>query len=217
MCNLRIWVSLGLLLLTACSGSTENLTGSASSETNPVQVGSAVETPTPTTPPAPTSTNEPVPAATPSLPPPSPTEALITATLLNQTPNNLQAGQTPGKPASAVEQPILIYQRSGGFAGLSEQWRVYADGRVLAGAGREWQVTPDQVEQLLNELEALGFFDLNDKYISANTCCDRATFELTVRRGETIKKVAALESTPNTPAALWQILKKVDAWLTSLN
>jgi hypothetical protein len=110
-------------------------------------------------------------------------------------------------------EAIVIYRRSGGFAGVSEQWTIYPDGRITASDGRTGQVTVQQVEQLLSDIEALGFFELDSRYMPANTCCDRFTYEITARRGDRMHTVTTMDGTPNTPAELQQVITEISRLL----
>lgn len=115
-------------------------------------------------------------------------------------PGTADATREKGEAGSAV----IIYERYGGLAGIFERWAIYLDGRVMTSDGHEWQLEPKQVEQLLSDIEALGFFELDDAYIPDNTCCDRLTHKLTVRRGDRVHTVTTMDAAPNAPQALWQ-------------
>jgi hypothetical protein len=141
---------------------------------------SPLPTPAPPLSPLPTST-----------PPPSPVETSADVT------------DKPSQPAAGI---ALVLGRSGGFAGTSEQWTVYTDGRVEASDGGRWQVAPEKIAQLVAEIERLGFFELAGRYVPLDTCCDRFTYELSVRSGERTHTITALEAAPNAPVALWDIL-----------
>ncbi len=116
-----------------------------------------------------------------------------------------------GLPAGAV----LVLQRSGGIAGLSERWVVYADGRLENSSGRQWQAAPQEVARLVADVERLGFFELDSRYVPLNTCCDRFLYELTVRSGERSHTVTVLEATPDVPAELWEALGAVERWIAA--
>ncbi len=110
----------------------------------------------------------------------------------------------------------IIYKRSGGFAGVHEQWTVYPDGRIVAGDGRQWRVTPEQVEQLLAEIEALGFFEMSGRYMPLNMCCDRFAYEITVRRGDTVKTITTIDAAPDTPPELWRVIDEINRLVSGL-
>ncbi|MBN1580367.1 MAG: hypothetical protein JXA89_06665 [Anaerolineae bacterium] len=112
------------------------------------------------------------------------------------------------------QKAVLVYQRSGGFAGLSEQWEVFADGRIVTDDGRQAQVPVEKVTALLQMVEELGFFTMTGNYMPRDTCCDRFTYVLTIRNGDQKNTVQTIDAAPNTPNALWDILDAVNQFIT---
>jgi hypothetical protein len=117
--------------------------------------------------------------------------------------------------SQSVSEPVLVYQRSGGIAAVRETWRIYADGRVVA-KGQEWQVAPVEVEDLLEEIEAAGFFELEGEYMPKDTCCDRFTHRLTVEWNSKAHTLTTLDSTPGAPAAVQTTLSLVNNFFNNL-
>lgn len=105
--------------------------------------------------------------------------------------------------------PILVLQQSGGLDGVISQWALYADGRIEASDGSYRQATPEQVDQLLSEIEKLGFFELNNRYMPLNTCCDRIVYELSVRSEGRENHLTVLDATPDVPEAVWNSINTV--------
>lgn len=99
---------------------------------------------------------------------------------------------------------------------MSEQWTIYPDGHITASDGRAWQVKPEQVEQLVDDIQTLGFFEMKGRYVPLNTCCDRFTYEITVRRGGRVHTVVTIDAAPDAPVALWQALEKVSSLVVDL-
>lgn len=120
-----------------------------------------------------------------------------------------------GKLEAVLGDAVIIYERSGGLAGVSEQWSIYPDGRIMAGDGREWKVAPEQVEQLISDIEASGFFDLSGQYMPRNPCCDRFTYSLVVRSDGKAGSVATMDATPDVPASLWEALGAVSGFISN--
>ncbi len=125
-------------------------------------------------------------------------------------------GQAPDKLTEAMEGAVIIYQRSGGIAGTFEQWTIYLDGRITADDGRIWQVAPEEVQQLLGDIEALGFFEMSDRYVPLDACCDRFTYEVTVLRGSKVKRVTTIDAAPNTPTKLWRVIEEISGLVSDL-
>jgi hypothetical protein len=46
-----------------------------------------------------------------------------------------------------------------------------------------------------------------------NTCCDRFTYEITVRSSDRVNTVTTIDAAPNTPPAIWDILGELNRLL----
>ncbi|MEW5958790.1 MAG: protealysin inhibitor emfourin [Chloroflexota bacterium] len=158
-----------------------------------------------------------VPATTsPVLPLPTPTTGGLVSPPATPTPATSpveQEKQPPGRQPEALGQAVLLFRRSGGLAGISEQWLIYADGRVTVDEGREWQAGAERVEQLLKTIDTLGFFELDGTYLPLDTCCDRFTYEITVRFDGKINTVTTIDAAPNAPPALQQVISEISRFL----
>lgn len=186
---LLIGATVAILLLTACG---------------PAATPETVPTPppaTPTTDTAQTTSDSPLPPEATPVPP-------------RAEPSTPVESEGTGKGRVAIGDAVIIYQRSGGFAGVHEQWTVYPDGRITANDGREWQVAPERVKQLLADIEALGFFEMTGRYMPLNTCCDRFTYEITVRSGDRVHTATTIDAAPNTPAELWRVIDEISRLVT---
>jgi hypothetical protein len=119
-------------------------------------------------------------------------------------------GQAPGpledESLELFEEATLSYQRSGGFAGLDETWLIYGDGRIVEPNGNETLIEPEQVAQLLVDLEEAGFFQLDPTYEPENPCCDRFTYVLTAQVGERANRMSAVDGVESVPEELWDSL-----------
>jgi hypothetical protein len=194
-----------ILLLTACG---------------PAAPPETVPTPppaTPTTDTAQTTFDSPLPPEVTPVPPTPTTDTSRAASEATPMPPRAE----PSTPAESedtdkgsIGDAVIVYQRSGGFAGVHEQWTVYPDGRITASDGREWQVAPERVEQLLADIEALGFFEMSGRYMPLNTCCDRFTYEITVRSGDRVHTATTIDAAPNTPAELWRVIDEISHLVT---
>lgn len=115
-----------------------------------------------------------------------------------------------GKPGLGLETgAVIVLKRSGGFAGKTEEWTIYADGRVTTNTSNAGQVSPAELATLLQTIDQLGFYSLPGSYMPLNTCCDRVTYELSVSDAGKSNQVTFLEGAPKVPASLWQITDAV--------
>lgn len=171
--------------------------------------------------PAPTATEEPTaePTATEEpteTPEPEPTEtAAPTAT--DETPTaEAGAEQTPTKEAppsggtipEKVEFPegaVVVFTQTGGFVGLDDTWVFYPDGRVTLNDVAQTQLTPERIDELINDLALQGFFETT--YITEpNTfCCDFFDYTLAVQTAERENYVSYSDGDPNLPQNLMEI------------
>ncbi|MCA9922642.1 MAG: hypothetical protein KC419_14910 [Anaerolineales bacterium] len=123
-----------------------------------------------------------------------------------------QAAQLEGDNA------VLIYQRQGGLKGIgpsSQEWRFYEDGRIVGSDGASWQVDPEAVADLVAEITASGFQNLEKSYIPEDTCCDRATHIITMQTADKMFTVETLDAA-DMPQALEDDLQKINNFLMAL-
>ncbi len=120
---------------------------------------------------------------------------------------------TPAPTATFAPNTAVIFNRSGGIAGLDETWTVFLDGTVETNSTTQPQLSAEDVEQLLNSLESTGFFELEDRYMPEDTCCDHIFYQVTAVSGSQRHTVATLETTPDMPEALQQTLRLIQAAL----
>ncbi len=112
-----------------------------------------------------------------------------------------------------IGDALIALHRSGGFAGVDEQWLIYADGRIEGPEGVQQQVEPEQVQALLETITTNEFFALDDSYVPLDSCCDRFSYELTVRLDNNQKTVRTVDDAPDQPQQLTQILNAVNVLL----
>lgn len=113
-------------------------------------------------------------------------------------------------------EPVIIYQRIGGLAGISEEWRVYEDGLVVSLTGLTWRLDPEEVSQQIEELKAWGFFELESEYLPENTCCDRYSYIITVKYNEQEHRVETMDGYEDLPHSLWVVLQSMNAFINKL-
>ena len=120
---------------------------------------------------------------------------------------------TTSPPIEVQEEIVIVYKRSGGFAGLDEQYTVYLDGRITTNDGREWRVEAHEVDLLLKQIEKSGFFEMVADYLPADPCCDLFFYELSVHIGDQTNSVLTVDGAPRAPDQLWELLGFVQHFL----
>jgi hypothetical protein len=133
------------------------------------------------------------------------------------------AASTPTEESAIVPEsvatmtdPAIIFKRSGGIAGLEDEWIIYADGTVEGGLAAEGSLSTEQITQILADAEANGFFDLKDEYIDKNHCCDFFNYEVTLNLpdGRSHTDITA-EQTPGMPPFLAQLIQELNDLVVS--
>ena len=114
------------------------------------------------------------------------------------------------------ESASIIFRRSGGFAGVDEEWVIYSDGRITSAEGGAWQVAPERVEALVKQIDEAGFFELDGNYLPLDTCCDRFTYQVSVSMGDKSNSVTTIDAAPGVPPELWQVIDAINTLLTGL-
>jgi hypothetical protein len=149
---------------------------------------------------SPSSTPPASPLATPAVSP-------VTTPIAPPEPSAVASTTTDGR-AAVFSNTIIVYQREGGIAGLSNKWTFYHTGRIVAGDGTEWQVPAEQVKPLFDLAESPDFWNLND-YYSAGVCADCYVHTLTVYQNGEVKTVTFVEGA-DLPDTLQQMLNEIN-------
>ncbi len=123
-----------------------------------------------------------------------------------------------GAPLAELGNAALLFVRSGGFAGGFTTVRVFEDGSVErieapGDAVELFEATPAAVSQLLADLQAAGYFELEGSYLPADPCCDRFSYLLSVRGGDGVHTVETVEATEDVPQAVWDSMALVEAFV----
>lgn len=129
----------------------------------------------------------------------------------------VEATATAVPTATHTPNTAVIFKRSGGLAGVNEEWVLFVDGRIETNTTIQPQLSAEDVSQLLNSLETVGFFQLNNSYLPEDTCCDRFLYEITVLQTSTFHTVTSLENTPDMPESLQQSLRLIQNTLFENN
>jgi hypothetical protein len=134
----------------------------------------------------------------------------------NADPNNAKVEKITPSPDTASMQlaaePMIVFQRSGGFAGKTEQWSIYASGKISKLNGAEITVDPAQVTALLDAIQASGFYQMKTgpSMGGPSNCKDCFTYQLTVNTGEKPQTIAVQDGAKDVPEAFWSIIQQIN-------
>jgi len=112
---------------------------------------------------------------------------------------------------------LVVYQRSGGFAGLRDQLTIYSNGYCelqRKDLEREFTLQPGQLAHLKELMEGADFLGLKDKYLPNNTGADFFEYVVSYQAGEG-KMHTVRTMTGAIPDALQPILKELDQLISS--
>jgi hypothetical protein len=123
-------------------------------------------------------------------------------------PNN----PTGSKTTSAANNRYLVYTRSGGIAGKTNTWTIYADGRIQADNATKYQATTEETSALLNQIPLQAFIEQSQAPLD-QVCPDCITASLLYNDGiQTYKLSLVLEKLdPASPLRAW--VDQIDAFL----
>jgi hypothetical protein len=108
--------------------------------------------------------------------------------------------------------PVILFERNGGPRCASELFTIHLDGRILADDGtevREERAAPAEVEQVLAEIEGLGWFT-NELYDTWHTRCRECYgYVVTVSSQGRVKQVKGVDGGTDAPAQYWDAVKAI--------
>jgi hypothetical protein len=134
--------------------------------------------------------------------------ALLVTACSGATPDPADVAATLGAPLDTT-QPVIVFSRSGGVAGITEAWSIYADGSMLAADGTQHTLTPAEVQTLATEASRLNFFGLADHYGATDNCADCMLYSLTFTVDGQTKTVTTIDAASDAPAELTELLTQV--------
>ena len=112
---------------------------------------------------------------------------------------------------------LVIYQRSGGFAGLRDQLTIYSNGRCelqRKGVEREFTIEPSQLAHLEELMEEANFLDLKEEHLPTNIGADFFEYVISYQAEEG-KMHSVRTMNGAVPDALQPILNELNQIISS--
>jgi len=118
----------------------------------------------------------------------------------------------PATTRTDADGPLVVYERSGGIAGVAERVEVSSDGAVAVTAGAvdpqraDFQLSDEELQQLSSEL---GAADLDAVSTTGPGACADCFIESVATGGHTTTIVGELEPPPESVATLLDHLREL--------
>jgi hypothetical protein len=154
------------------------------------------------------------------------TEPVVTgADMMPEGPDYTPAAE-PGGVGGGISDVLgggglaIVYERSGGFAGVMERTEIYRDGRVVVsedGQVKEWQVPGARVGALLSLVDMVDLAGLGESGPSSlgGQGADRFAYSLTVVRDGTPVQVSWAEGQSGVPTGLLEVVAAIQELIQS--
>ena len=110
--------------------------------------------------------------------------------------------------ALLMQEPgaVLTYERNGGPRCIDELYVIYSDGRIVGDNGEtqiEKQITPEEVQDLLEGIDALGWYT-DEMYNTWHTRCGQCYgYYITVSFNGQVKTVKGVDGGTDAPTKYW--------------
>jgi hypothetical protein len=125
------------------------------------------------------------------------------------TPSSGPILQTPDQGGA-----VIILEQSGGIAGISKKWTIYADGRVLSDNQAEFTLAASRVDTTLADIRKLGFFEMQADYSIGSKCMDCFLYTVTVNSNGSSKTVAGVAGDAGTPAKFMDVIGEINSLIS---
>ena len=116
----------------------------------------------------------------------------------------------------SLQEGAIEYSRTGGIAGISERWSLFADGRVIDAQGVEYEVSETEIAVLYDEIEALGFYDWEVGPRRLGSCADCFTYTISVHHDGQSNQLSFVDGQADAPEGIWIILDRIQAILNAI-
>lgn len=93
------------------------------------------------------------------------------------------AGEDADRRESLAIEAVIIYEREGGFAGISQEWVIHLDGSIDGPGEQQLTVPPEEVEDLVETTLDAEIESLASEMATPDACCDQFTYTLTFIAG----------------------------------
>jgi hypothetical protein len=111
---------------------------------------------------------------------------------------------------------VIVYQKSGGFTGITEEWTIFPDGRIVSSDGVEYVLGEEKVTTLLYEIDNLGFFEISGPGQLLSDCRDCFTYRITVSSGGRTKSINYVDDQADPTDPIWETINLIESLVSDL-
>ncbi len=108
-----------------------------------------------------------------------------------------------------TQEEAIVYSRTGGFAGISELWRFFGDGRVIDAQGVEYVVSDADLADLVDEMDTLGFFTWEFGTRRLGSCADCFSYSIDANHNGQSNRLIFVDGQEDVPEEIWIILEGI--------
>ena len=121
------------------------------------------------------------------------------------------------KGTHSPDQAVVVFQRSGGLVGGSEQWNIFANGDIVNSKGEQVNIGATQVSAILAALNAVGFYDIktSSNIGSLGNCKDCYSYQLTVTSNGKTNTITFNDGDKSLPDTFWKIINQINSMISS--
>lgn len=86
--------------------------------------------------------------------------------------------------ANVAVETVIIYEREGGIAGISQEWVIHLDGTIDAPGDQKLTVPPEDVQEIVEAGAESDISSLTSESSTPDACCDQFTYTITMVSGD---------------------------------
>lgn len=118
------------------------------------------------------------------------------------------------RSASTIDTSmVIVYQKEGGFAGQSQEWEIFPDGRINAPGGAELTAEQQDTTDVFTAAASDKIQNLADSYVPEDNCCDKFVYTIVIKTGNDEKSIETSDDVEQPPE-LTDFLSEIDQLIT---
>lgn len=111
--------------------------------------------------------------------------------------------------SQAAVDMVIIYQREGGFGGLTDQWTIHPDGSIVAPREQELKGDEEGTAAVFSLASSAETEKLAASYVPDDNCCDKFIYTITIQTGDQEQTIETSDDVQQ-PQHLTDLLTAID-------